>query len=79
MSAQTKATTKQVLKAKHFLKVQRINKMKSLLQKIRKAQLGTDRESRVEYRIMEKNLIEEIQKEQRELEAFVKENKDLLK
>lgn len=79
MSNQTKPTQKKAVNAKHFLKVKRIEKMKSLLQKIRRAQLGADRESRVEYRIMEKNLIEEIQKEQRELQEFTVQNNHLLK
>lgn len=78
MSTQTKPLSSKKAKAQHFLKTQRINKMKILLGKIRRAQLGADRESRVEYRVMEKNLIEEIQKEQRELESFIKQHNHLL-
>lgn len=45
------------------LKVARIKKMYVLLDKIRRAQLGADKQSRVEYRYMEKQLLIEIEKE----------------
>ena len=45
------------------VKVARIQKMYKLLDKIRLAQLGSDKQSRVEYRYMEKQLLIEIEKE----------------
>jgi hypothetical protein len=40
----------------------RLKKLYRLVDKIRLAQLGSDRESRVEYRHMEKNALDEIEK-----------------
>ena len=45
------------------VKIARIQKMYTLLDKIRRAQLGADKQSRVEYRYMEKQLLIEIEKE----------------
>lgn len=67
------------------LKIARIKKMYILLDKIKRAQLGTDKQSRVEYRIMEKNLIEEIKIEINHAKNIVEKHnvehsvKDLLK
>jgi hypothetical protein len=47
----------------YTVKIARIKKMYKLLDKIRLAQLGSDKQSRVEYRYMEKELLIEIEKE----------------
>jgi hypothetical protein len=47
----------------YSVKIARIKKMYKLLDKIRLAQLGSDKQSRVEYRYMEKELLIEIEKE----------------
>lgn len=48
------------------VKIFRIKKMYRLLDKIRRAQLGTDKESRLEYRMMEQELLKHIEKEKLE-------------
>lgn len=48
------------------VKISRIKKMYKLLDKIRRAQLGTDKESRLEYRMMEQELLKHIDKEKQE-------------
>ena len=53
------------------LKIFRLKKLYSLVDKIRRAQLGTDRESRVEYRYMEKQALEEVEKTKREAKELI--------
>lgn len=52
------------------VKVFRIKKMYKLLDKIRRAQLGTDKESRLEYKKMEQELLKHIDKEKQEAIAM---------
>jgi hypothetical protein len=53
------------------LKIFRLKKLYKLVDKIRMAQLGSDRESRVEYRYMEKQALEELEKTKQEAIAII--------
>ena len=84
MSTQTKPEIDNPQQA-YNLKIFRLKKLYKLVDKIKLAQLGADRESRVEYRYMEKQALEEVSKTKQEaLELIAKYNvknsfKDFLK
>lgn len=63
MTSQTSKLEEKNPQLFYNVKIARIQKMYILLDKIRRAQLGTDKQSRVEYRYMEKQLLVEIDKE----------------
>jgi len=63
MTSQTSKLEEKNPQLFYNIKIARIQKMYILLDKIRRAQLGTDKQSRVEYRYMEKQLLIEIDEE----------------
>jgi len=63
MTSQTSKLEEKNPQLFYNIKIARIQKMYTLLDKIRRAQLGTDKQSRVEYRYMEKQLLVEIDEE----------------
>lgn len=63
MTSQTSKLEEKNPQLFYNVKIARIQKMYILLDKIRRAQLGTDKQSRVEYRYMEKQLLVEIDEE----------------
>lgn len=63
MTSQTSKLEEKNPQLFYNIKIARIQKMYILLDKIRRAQLGTDKQSRVEYRYMEKQLLVEIDEE----------------
>jgi hypothetical protein len=65
MSTQTKTEIDNPQQT-YNMKIFRLKKLYKLVDKIRLAQLGSDRESRVEYRYMEKQALEEVAKTKQE-------------
>lgn len=70
MSTQTKPEIDNPQKT-YNLKIFRLKKLYKLVDKIKLAQLGTDRESRVEYRYMEKQALEEVEKTKQEARELI--------
>jgi hypothetical protein len=71
MSTQTKPEIENA-QLKYNVTIIRLKKLYKLVDKLRLAQLGTDRESRVEYRYMEKQALEEVEKTKQAADELIK-------
>lgn len=71
MSTQTKPEIEN-MQLKYNVTIFRLKKLYKLVDKLRLAQLGSDRESRVEYRYMEKQALEEVEKTKQAAAELIK-------